>query len=80
MVYTDAATLRRTFLALVIALMLALMTVALSRPASALTVNVIPITGQLLVGGAPVTGNYDLQFQLYNAVSGGSTVGPLVTK
>ena len=79
MVYTDAATLRRTFLALVIALMLALMTVALSRPASALTVNVIPITGQLLVGGAPVTGNYDLQFQLYNAVSGGSTVGPLVT-
>ena len=52
---------------------------ACSRPAAALTPTAFSYTGQLLVGGSPVSGSYDLQFQLYTVTSGGTQVGPTVT-
>ncbi|CAG0934362.1 hypothetical protein TFLX_03452 [Thermoflexales bacterium] len=36
--------------------------------------------GHLMDGGVPATGTYDLQFTLYDAISAGMQVGPLVTK
>ncbi len=36
--------------------------------------------GRLTMAGAPATGSYDFKFTLYNALTGGSTVGSVVTK
>ena len=35
--------------------------------------------GQLIDGGFPANGNYDLRFILYTADTGGSQVGPILT-
>jgi hypothetical protein len=35
--------------------------------------------GMLNAGGIPASGNYDLTFQLFNALSNGAPVGPIVT-
>jgi hypothetical protein len=36
--------------------------------------------GSLKDGAAPANGNYDFEFRLYDALSGGSQIGPLVTR
>ncbi len=36
--------------------------------------------GRLLDGGTPATGTYDFEFRLYDAASGGTQVGPTLTK
>ncbi len=36
--------------------------------------------GSLKDGAVPANGNYDFEFRLYDAVSGGSQIGPLVTR
>jgi hypothetical protein len=36
--------------------------------------------GSLYDGGSPASGNYDLEFRLYDAISGGMQIGPLLTR
>ena len=52
----------------------------LSAPHPAQAQSVVTYTGQLLNGNSTLSGTYDFQFQLYDAPSGGSKVGPDVTK
>ncbi len=63
--------------ALILAVLLALPAAGLPRLALAapLVTGTLTETGQLLVAGSPVTGSYDLQFQLFNAATGGTQVG-----
>ncbi len=47
----------------------------LTKPASASDAYAFGYAGQLLVGGVGVTGTYDFEFSLYNALTGGTQVG-----
>jgi hypothetical protein len=42
--------------------------------------DVFTYQGQLIDGGSPANGNYDLRFRLYSEIGGGGQVGPNVEK
>lgn len=65
-------------------LLLSVTVVAAQRPATQQGVQVLGTAftyqGHLTDGNNPANGNYDFQFILYTVASGGSQVGPIVTK
>ena len=52
---------------------------ASAQPLNAVVGTSFTYQGKLNVGGSPANGSYDLQFALYNALSGGSQVGSTIT-
>ncbi len=73
--HKSSTLLLRTALALVAGLAL---TAAL--PLAAQVTPAFTYQGELRTGGNPANASFDMEFRLFNAVSGGSQIGPLVTR
>jgi hypothetical protein len=67
----------RVFSVLLVVLMMS--GTASARPLNAPLGTALTYQGRLTDGGAPANGTYDLEFKLYEALSGGSPVGSTVT-
>lgn len=50
-----------------------------TQPAPAQSATAFTYQGQLQSNGSPANGNYDIAFQLFNALTNGSAVGPSLT-